>query len=140
MDVQQTDITLLLTSKKTEQNKDNMVLEIQLVKQDELPNIMPKETNVHNGEMSTSIPDETNVPNGEMSTSIPDENNVPTGELSSIIPDNIYQDLLAELTKDPDLSTIFNGFDVLEEDNVIVDYESIHEPTPLEWELHNLGY
>ena len=160
-------------SKKTDQNnhnKDNMRLEIELVKHTELSNIMPNgelttnipdeangpdetnvpirelatnipdETNGPTGELANIIPDETNGPTGELANIIPDETNGPTGELANIIPDNIYQDLLAELTNDPDLSRIFNDFDPLEEDNVIVEYQSIDEPTPLEWELHNLGY
>ena len=130
-------------SKKTEQNNhntDNMVLEIQLVNQDELSTIIPRQTNVPTGELSTIIPKETNVPTDELSTIIPKETNVPTDEPQLIIPDKIYEDLLSELRSDPDLNAIFNGFDVSEEDHVIAEYESIDEPTPLEWELHNLGY
>ena len=161
-----------ISKKKDENNhnKDNMVLEIQLTKHDELSTIMPKETNgptgelascipdetnaptgelaniipdktnAPTGELASCIPDETNAPTGELANIIPDETNAPTGELANIIPDDIYQGLLEELSNDPDLSRIFNGFDPLEEDNVIVEYQSIDEPTPLEWELHNLGY
>ena len=131
-----------ISKKKDENNhnKDNMVLEIQLTKHDELSTIMPKETNGPTGELANCIPDETNAPAGELANIIPDETNAPTGELANVIPDDIYQGLLEELSNDPDLSRIFNGFAPLEEDNVIVEYQSIDEPTPLEWELHNLGY
>ena len=152
-------------SKKTEQNNHNtynMVLEIPLLNQnaltmnqnelsttipeetsvptDELSTTIPEETSVPTDELSTIIPEETSVPTDELSTIIPEETNVPTDEPQLIIPDKIYEDLLSEIRSDPDLKAIFNDFDVLEEDQVILEHGSIDEPSPLEWELHNLGY
>ena len=154
-------------SRKIRQD-DKMVLEIPLTKYTgqltdqtsastlESATIIPDETNASTLESATIIPDETNPPTGELSsinhdqtnastlesaTIIPDETNPPTGELlSDIIPNHIYNQLLAELTNDPDLSRILNEFQDWEEDNIIVEYPSIDEPTPLEWELHNLDY
>ena len=142
--------------KKTRFEKlDTMVLEIPLTSINnpdetnpstlELTSINnPDETNPSTLELTTiNNPDETNASTLEL-TSInnPDETNPSTGELttSDIMPDHIYKHLLSELTKDPDLTKILNDFESLEEDDIIVDYQNIDEPTPLEWELHNLGY
>ena len=154
--------------KKTTQEKlDTMVLEIPLTRINnpstlELTSINnPDETNPSTLELTsinnpdetnpstlelTSInnPDETNPSTLEL-TSIndnPDETNPSTGELttSDIMPDHIYKHILSELTKDPDLTKILNDFESLEEDDIIIDYQNFDEPTPLEWELHNLGY
>ena len=142
--------------KKTRQEKlDTMVLEIPLTRINnpdetnpstlELTSINnPDETNPSTLELtSINNPDETNASTLEL-TSInnPDETNPSTGELttSDIMPDHIYKHLLSELTKDPDLTKILNDFESLEEDDIIVDYQNIDEPTPLEWELHNLAY
>ena len=104
----------------------------------------PDETNPSTLELtSINNPDETNPSTLEL-TSInnPDETNPSTGELttSDIIPDHIYKHILSELTKDPDLTKILNDFESLEEDDIIIDYQNFDEPTPLEWELHNLSY
>ena len=57
------------------------------------------------------------------------------------IPDNVYQDLLRELRKDTDLKAIFSDFELSEEDDIIDELiPHPDEETPLEWELHNLGY
>ena len=153
-------------SRKTNQKKpdqDNMVLEIPLAKYtgestssimpdtgESTSSIMPdtgestSSIMPDTGESTTSIMPDTGeststiMPDTSESTSsiMPD-----TGESTSItMPDNVYKDLLTELAKDPDLTRIFNDFDGWEEDDMIIEGENIDELTPLEWELHNLGY
>ena len=108
----------------------------------ELTSINPDETNPPTVVLTSINPDETNLSTVVLTSTNPDETNAPAGELTSgIMPDHIYNDLLAELAKDPDLTNIFNDFDdILKEDDIIIDYQDMDEPTPLEWELHNLGY
>ena len=147
-------------SKKTRQEKfDNMVLTIPLEKYThpqstsinpnetsastlELTSINPDETNPPTVVLTSINPDETNLSTVVLTSTNPDETNAPAGELTSgIMSDHIYNDLLAELAKDPDLTKIFNDFDdILKEDDIIIDYQDMDEQTPLEWELHNLGY
>ena len=161
-------------SKKTEKNHitDNMLLEIPLLNQntltnnqnespmvipqeinvhtDESPTVIPQEINVHTDESPMVIPQEINVHTDESPTVIPQEINVHTDESPMVIPDKIYEDLLRELRKDPDLHAIFNDFDLSEEDQAIPetvpelenidDILNIDEQTPLEWELYTLGY
>ena len=146
-------------SKKTEKNHitDNMLLEIPLLNQNSLtnnqnesPTVIPQEINVHTDESPTVIPQEINVHTDESPMVIPQEINVHTDESPMVIPDKIYEDLLLELRKDPDLHAIFNDFDLSEEDQAIPetvpelenidDILNIDEQTPLEWELYTLGY
>ena len=54
-----------------------------------------------------------------------------TGESFLNIPDKVYEDIIQELTNDPDLSMIFDDIDV------DIEYQ---EQTPLEKELVDLGY
>ena len=87
---------------------------------------------VHTDE-SSSIPDV----HADEPSSIPDVH----ADEPLCIPDNVYQDLLRELRKDPDLKAIFNEFESSEEDDIIDELiPHADEETPLEWELHNLGY
>ena len=71
-----------------------------------------------------------------------------TSSLSQTIPDNVYQDLLREIEKDPDLHTIFNGMVATTTVDGNVDEQAVDEQaldrvvqeslqeTPLERELH----
>ena len=93
---------------------------------------------------SSSIPDlHADEPSGipdvhaDESSSIPDVH----ADEPLCIPDNVYQDLLRELREDPNLKAIFSDFESSEEDDIIDELiPHADEETPLEWELHNLGY
>ena len=166
-------------SKRLEKNHtaDNMVLEIPLLNQNTLTNnqneevnesplVIPEEVNVHANELPLVIPEEVNVHANEPPLVIPEEVNVHANEPPLVIPDHLYEDLIQELRKDPDLRAIFkdmNDVDLSQEHQpipeTIPEVENINhliqelcedsdthnvlnidEPTPLEWELYTLGY
>ena len=137
-----------VSKKVKDNNKYEMVLDIPLLTANENPlaTINPEKTSVPAVDLATIIPEETSVPAVDLATIIPEETNVPTDEPTSIIPDKVYQDLLSEISKDPDLYAIFNNFDVSGEEHESVEEltslqcESFEELTPLELELQNLGW
>ena len=120
---------------------------------------------IQTGSLSTDVHvDE--IQTGSLSTDV-HVDEIQTGSLSTneplVLPDNVYQDLLNELAQDKDLKAILNDFEMFEEDineltqdkdlkAVLNDFEMFeediidelvpgpNEETPLEWELHNLGY
>ena len=119
-----------LNKKKNSQSaKDNMVLKIQLMAK----SIGSLSTDVHVDEIQT----------GSLSTDV-HVDEIQTGSLSTdeplVLPDNVYQDLLNELAQDKDLKAILNDFEMFEEDIIDELVPGPNEETPLEWELHNLGY
>ena len=152
-----------VSKKVKDNNKYEIVLEIPLLTANEnpsatinpektsvpavdLPTMIPEETSVPALDLPTIIPEETSVPAVDLPTMIPEETNVPTDEPTSIIPDKVYQDLLSEISKDPDLYAIFNNFDVSGKEHESIEEltslqcESFEELTPLELELQNLGW
>ena len=142
------DSTLELTTINSDPTSDS-TLELTTINSDptsdstlELTTINSDPTSDSTLELTTINSDPTSPSTVVLTSTNPNESNSPAGELTSgIIPDHIYNNLLAELTKDPDLADIFNDFDdILKEDDIINNYQDIDEPTPLEWELHNMGY
>ena len=98
------------------------------------------EVNVH---ATTAIP-EVNV---HATTAIPEKVN----EAPLVIPDHVYEDLLQQLSNDPDLRAIFddmNDINLCEDHQPIDEVENIiddlcqnpDEPTSLEQELYTLGW
>ena len=152
--------------KKTKENHstDNMMLHIPLLNYDETSTHIRQQINAHTGETSTvtgisqessGIPDvhadeSSGIPDvhADESLSIPDVHadeslSIPDvhADESLSIPDKVYEDLIFELRKDPHLKAIFNDFESSEEDDIMQELiPHSDEETPLEWELHNLGY
>ena len=75
-------------------------------------------------------------------------------EQQLLIPDHLFEELLQEIRKDPDLYNIFNGFDIPDDecqqvsntegeggdDDMWDVFNICNEPTPLELELVQLGF
>ena len=146
--------------KKTQSKLNyNMELKIPLLGQDtttsvnvtEQPLVIP---DLSNSEQPLVIPDRSNseqplvisnLSNSEQPLVIPDRSN---SEQPLVIPDNIYQDLIKELSSDPELYSIFNDINIPETtkpENIntlqeLCDTMELNEQTALERELAGLGF
>ena len=115
--------------KKTQEKSctDNMVLQIPLLNFNETSTGTPQESSdLHADETPTVTLHADETPTV-----------TPHADEALSIPNNVLDDVISELRKDPDLETIFNDFEMFDEDDLI---HYSDEETPLEWELHNLGY
>ena len=141
--------------KKTQEKSytDKMLLEIPLLNCKQTSMDTPQESSdLHADETSTVtrqpvIPQESSDLHADETSTvtrqpvIPQESSDLHADEALSIPNNTLEDVISELRRDPDLKAIFSDFDISDEDDLM--QEIIHysdEETPLEWELHNLGY
>ena len=165
---------------------DNMLLEIPLLGQGTVTNNENEEENTHANESHEEENTHANESHEEENTHvnesheeenthanespsplvIPEQLNTHVSESHLVLSDQVYEDLVRDLMKDPDLRAIFKDFDdvdISQEDqpvssdqikpqNMKFELENLiqelcqdpdlnmDEPTPLEWELYSSGY
>ena len=140
---------------------DNMLLEIPLLSQGTSTNNENEEENTHPNESPSPlvISEEVNTHVSESPLVISEKVNTHVSESPLVISDHLYEDLIRELRKDPDLHAIFKDIgdvDISQQDQPVAETIpnvenliqelcqdpdlNMDEPTPLEWELYALGY
>ena len=131
--------------KKTQEKlcTDNMMLQIPLLNLNQTSMGTPQESSdLHADETPTvtSHPDETSKDTPQESSDLHADETptvTPHPDEALSIPNNVLEDVISELRKDPLLETYFSDFEMFDEGDLI---HYSDEETPLEWELHNLGY